>query len=382
MQPKRTPLLMDEFLMARADSLSKHYGKRFRKLLPVLHDQAMVAKRFVLDAQATRYLGETVRDVPEAIAYAQEFAIPAFPKMWVEFPAKVLYEAVTGQPADDLSDERLAYFYLGPNVYVIIDGHGDRAGAKSNIALSPFYYRLNQPFDVEQQGEFAKQFGVSRLGIDAFMWGMASSKFWGGPHKVVEVTDAFGHHTLAAEFDANNEPNPAFSMLRANNSVDHVMDNTFLDQIPIERRAAWLQTHNGDLRNIIAMLLFLNRTSKTQYRTDYGPVRQMLHAKARTFVGYTSISVHLNPVPALRTMLHDAGEQWRRRHDVRGHFCLNKQARHAEALQCVGGLHEWAEVGVNQWRCARCTGLKWWRKAHQRGHIETGLIQADYAVTK
>jgi len=336
------------------------YGKVENRLRELA---TSAAKRFVLDDQATQYFGETMREVPEAIAYAQEFAIPAFEHMWVELRSDILYTAVTGLPADhrkNVYDVHLAFFYVGPNVYTIVAERGnDKAPS-----LCPIYYRMNQPMTPEEELEFCERYDTSRLGIDAFMWGNASDKF-------------LQQRRAAAQAGLPHFDHDALKMLRANHSVGNLVPKRY----DLNFRTL-MESCAGDLRNCIGLLLFLNRTSKTQYITDVGPTRQVYRLQPRNFVSYRSISVHLSPVPAIRKMLENAGEHWRRRHDVRGHFCLSKHAREHETTTCLGGLHDWIEVGVNQWRCATCTGLKWWRKAHQRGHIETGLVQADYSVTK
>jgi hypothetical protein len=116
---KREPLLVDQFL---ATSGMPDFVIP-RKMQQVIRDRLIEAKRFVLDATATRYVGDFIDKVPEAVAYAQEFAIPPFPLMYVEFPAPELWKAVThAEPNWATNDRTLGYLYAGPRVYVLAGG--------------------------------------------------------------------------------------------------------------------------------------------------------------------------------------------------------------------------------------------------------------------
>lgn len=367
MNIKRQPTLLDRWLAtprlgSRIGQKSPDYAQMDATLRALATTKA---KRFVLDDQATQYFGETMRDIPEAVAYAQEFAIPAFEYMWVELRSDILFTAVTGLPANKgngLYDTHIAFFYASANVYCVVQEMSDTAYHPP--ALCPIYYRLNQPMTFEEELEFCRRYDCSRLGIDTFMWGKAADKF-------------LSQRRAAAQAGLPHFDNDALKMLRANHGVGNLIDKKYDIGYKL-----LMDSCAGDLRNVIGLLLFLNRTSKTQYVQDTPSVRQTWRLQPRNFVSYSTISVKLNPVPAIRKLMEDAGANWRRRHDVRGHFCISKEAREAENNKCLGALHDWNEVGVNQWRCKTCDGLKWWRKAHQRGHIGKGLVQQDYSVTK
>ena len=122
---KRKPLLVDE-IIAGGLGYERFYT---HKVIQNLTNQLRDAKRFVLDEDAVRHLGSIVKRVPEAIAYAQEFALRPFERMYIEFPFRVLWETVMEQPADKVNgDAILGYFYNGPKVYVFTKGY--EIGAK------------------------------------------------------------------------------------------------------------------------------------------------------------------------------------------------------------------------------------------------------------
>src|SRR5206468_4583912 len=77
----------------------------------------------------------------------------------------------------------------------------------------------------------------------------------------------------------------------------------------------------------------------------------------------------------------------KRLHDVRGHFCHNERAKTADCMHPAWEETDW-ETDVaggaripRRWKCLRCTGLRWWRKEHERGHEEKGLVSSEYRVT-
>jgi hypothetical protein len=146
----------------------------------------------------------------------------------------------------------------------------------------------------------------------------------------------------------------------------------------IDKRQFWGQLYNGsagDLRNIIGLLLFLNRTSQVRYEREEPTLPgRFIGRKQTNFLAHRVISFKLNPLPRLVKLC--AGESIRRRlHDVRGHFCHNKIARENNHL------HDWIEAAENhlQWSC-ECGGLRWWRNPHMRGHEGKGLVLSEYNV--
>ena len=321
-----------------------------KKTLAHTKDVLRTAKRFVLDEEASRYAGEMIRAVPKAIVHAQEFALQPFKQMYVEFDAQALWQAVNpDHMMDPGGDGRVGFLYDDGRVYVIAglwknDGQHIK---KDEAVLLPISYRLFKPMTFEEEMYFAELAGVSRLGIDAFFWGSAINDI-----DKEEWRSFREHHSLRLEFD----PVAAEEYVR-------VTTQTLFHECL------------GDLRNIIALLLFLNRTSKTRIE-DHVPVRySMIGTKPSALLSHSVIHFNLNPKP-LFLESWGTGSAWRREHDVRGHFCHNKEAREGFCR------HEWSEYDVNHWRCMKCAGMKWWRKEHKRGHKDKGSMMTTYEVHK
>jgi hypothetical protein len=341
---KREPLLCDLYLASAPKSKKGlAYTDEGWRIVKGLGDQLLEAKRFVLDDTASMYLGEMIRDVPEAVAYGQQFAIPPFKKMWIEFPYEPFFKVVAEGSLDSTSDNRIGYLFLGNRIYVLAQGR-----ASGSAAVMPLCYLLNEPFDLKTELKFCGDVGVSRLSIDHFFWGRSSQVL---------------------------EPEASRS-LRANHSI-----KCFFDQSSSINSVKAFRTISsgsaGDLRNALALLILLNRTSKLQIHYDIGPDRVVLKGKVRALLRHSKVVLKMNPVPRFKRIAKGPVSFWKRLHDVRGHFCLNREAREAES---AGHLHDWVEQGYRKWRCMGCPGLKWWRKEHQRGHKEKGTVVTDYEV--
>lgn len=149
---------------------------------------------------------------------------------------------------------------------------------------------------------------------------------------------------------------------------------------------AVVQGSGGDLRNIVALLLFLNRTGDIQYLREVLMAQALINRRPRPLMPYRVITLKLDPMPRLQALAAGAGVQ-RRLHDVRGHYCHDRTARESGCLhgeERLGGWGEfWEEYDVLQWQCTHCGGKRWWRKEHARGHAHLGVVKEQvYAVTK
>lgn len=336
---KRQPLLYDQFMALRKPELEIE-----KKPFQYLQNRMVDAHVFTLDHEATRYMANMVQAHPEAIALDQEFSIPPFKKMWVEFPYPEFYTIMGGHRRGDGSeDERIAYFYDGPRVYVFSAG----VQLHQYPSAIPIRYRLNQQFALEEEVWLANQLEESRLALDAYFWGSCADKV----NQLGLLRALRSQHSLEfwfgeEEFERNKQ------------SIPRIMASTA-----------------GDLRNIVAVPLFLNRVREVIYEDKLPGAPGFVRAKPRTLVRHSVVKIKLDPGPMLkRIYTPGAGAIWRREHDVRGHFCHNKVTR------AHNHEHDWREYDVNQWRCMLCGGLRWWRKECRRGTKDHGKVKTTYEV--
>lgn len=335
-------------------------------------DRLRLAKKFVLDDKAAEYVALMVKENPRIVADAQDFAVPPFKLMWVEFPFATYFRTVSDTEPDATSDRRLGYLVSGSTVVV---------GAESSTGCSwlPVEYQLHKPMTASEEHHLMETLKTSRLGIDVWFWGQTARFFMDDTPTVKELA----LEDRAAALDRINQWGAAgLRALRANNTVQLAPIKAPYDKTVYPML---LEGSAGDLRNIVAMLLFLNRTADVQYQEETPMGQAIVHRAVRPLMPYTTISMKLDPMPRLRKLVAGSGVM-RRLHDVRGHFCHDKRARegclHGEELQGDWG-EWWEEYDVLRWKCVRCGGKRWWRKEHHRGSSDVGVIKEQiYAVTK
>jgi len=344
---KREPLLADHLLAMSAPQSVLLKDRTFRALQGKLRE----AKRFVLDDQAAVYVARMIGDHPRIVADAQDFAIPPFTTMWLEFPFANFFHVLNPIATWDFEgDYRIGFLILGANAYVA------GMSRNGNADFLPAMLKLNQPFTIDEELAFCDAVGTSRLGLDQYFWGSSFNQL------------------------ADDRDKEGARALRANHSVA-----LLVDPIPDKLRGKILRdvltTGNGDLRNLIAMLIFLNRTQSLQQIEEVAMGKQQLiNRRPACLLAHRVIRLTIDPGPRLARLCAGEGV-WRRLHDVRGHFCHNRTARENQHE------HEWIDVTTVdanpplQWACV-CGGHRWWRREHHRGHADKGAVVAEYEVTK
>ena len=346
---KRQPLIIDHLLAGDLDSGASG-AFLSRRTRDMLRAELIEAKRFVLDAQASRWCGEMIAAVPEAIVHGQEFAIPPFPLTYIEIDAVPFWEGMNYPEPETANtmDKRLGLLYAGPSVYTCVTDATNRA------AVMPIKYTLNVPMTHDEEMNLAYSMGVSRAQLDVFMW---------------------GHYY-------NQVPKEMQRAFRANHGA-HIIDKVkgvWDNEESRQRLGASLYMNcMGDLRNVIALLLFLNQTRDVQYVDEVPHARGMLRNRAGTMLRHSVVRLRLNPVPRLiKRFAQLRSAHTRREHDVRGHLCHNKRSHNGWCS------HQWEEHGVHRWHCIvpGCGAMRWWRSAHRRGKAKIGTVVASYEVTK
>ena len=140
------------------------------------------------------------------------------------------------------------------------------------------------------------------------------------------------------------------------------------------------------LRNIVAVLLLLNRPSVVTFGETAPRRRGLLKGREAVYMEHTTVSIDVDPAPVLRRLGTPAEAATpKRRHEVRRTWCHDAPYRAGTERGCV---HAWAPhpdhdaaAGTN-WLCGGCGGHRWQREAHMRGDATRGFVAKDYVVKK
>lgn len=360
---KREPLLADKFVANVSKQVVVH-----PVTLERIRNRVRSAKRFVLDPEGIVRAAEVMRDIPDLLIREQQFARAPYDLTWIEIGNfRLWWKTVTGREPHDTADEQIGYFIDHGNAYVVTGGTDSPLAY--DVALLPLYYKLHQPWGIAQQIEFTQMSGLSRMEIDGFLWGESVYK-------------------LIRRRDSNDE----FARFR---NVKSLREHHGCDVMPLSKgmdKAKVVRSITdgsaGDLRNIIGLLLLMNRPSLTRYVREFGHQRGFIKGKLRPFMSHTVVTIQVDPQPVLRKIGTAEGEGVpRRRHEVRGHYCHDYDAREYAKIGCI---HEWQvdphpdddPSEPDHWLCKVCSGKRWWRHAHERGTAQIGYVNKDYEIVQ
>jgi hypothetical protein len=364
MTEKRLPTLADRFLATAHGSLATNYLQR--PYFEGLHRKVRAAHKFVFDEAAATRIAHVVRDVPELILREHEFARAPFDLTWIEYPHWKFWREVGNDPLnqDATADHTIGYLIDGNMVSVVTGGTvGD-----PNMAPLPqiFHYYLNTEWPPAVMDEFIQHGGGTIRGLDAYLWGTLK------------------HMDEETRANLRNRYMVALAPIRHDhraNQTRGLLDSSFKGSI-------------GETRNIVTMLLMLNRPTLTRHVGSPPTVRGFIKGKVAPFMNHTRVTIDIDAVPTMRLLGTPSGEGVPRRlHEVRGHFCHNAEAH--EYARIAGCQHEWVACDdlwtpmaatrisdANHWVCDVCGGKRWWKHEHERGDRRRGsVIHDDYDVT-
>lgn len=357
-QPARGPLMIDRYLAQAAVEDTHMFAA-----MPQLHankfrNEMRSARVFVLDDNAIDRFAAVVRDIPEYIAKHQAFARPPYDSMWIEFDFCRFYESVTGREPDETADVRLAYFIINGTAFVFASGKGN-----SRVVAMPIVYQLHEPWPLESQIQLVEDCGTSRMQVLAFLWG--ESVMSTPPETLRELRDA---HTVVLGPTLFRD---ALSPEKYKQAMHRLWDTVCLKS-------------SGDLRNIVALLLLLNRPNLTTFVRDVPRRRGFVGNKLVPYLSHTVATIALDPKPAIISIGTPEDEHTpRRRHEVRGHYCHNNAYKEATARGCEHDMvrDEESTHPDDSWKCRICNGKRWWKPKFERGDASKGFVIKQYNVT-
>lgn len=381
MTERRRPTLADRFIHRKFQDWERAVHPR---AIEQLQRSARQARRFVFSEQAVLRIAEVVEEIPDLLMREHAFARAPYDLTWIEFPSHVLWNYMRERHPEayvelgeyggpDTADHTIGYLVDHERVNIICGG--TVANPDIQPRIMPLQYRLHTPWDKPDRDEFRRLTSLpDESNLEAFLWGSTYSNIDAETRAEVAHRNTVGLLPL-------NPRHPLHDRYNGGGEWYDAMRGSI-----------------GELRNIIAFLLILNRPSLAKYERTTENGRGFWKGKSLAYLSHTVVEVDLNAIPTLRLIGTPAGEAIaRRRHEVRGHFKHDETAREFSRLAgCVhefqpsrGPSGEWkpwpnAPIGVpgdpgapRNWVCAACGGKRWWQKQATRGSAEIGFVVKD-----
>lgn len=308
------------------------------------------ARRFNITDDAAVRIRDAMANYPEYLSDNGQFAIPPFKTMWIEFNSRIMlkHDLLTSYMRDD-ADERVGYLIHNNRVYTFSENKNWIPGK------TDYDFILNKPMSYETQKLLCELFGVSRIGIDPFLWG----------HTM------YDYLTTEVRKDLRNQHG-----LELSKQVLKVYEENPEALKKIFREAYYSSA--GELRNILAVLLMINQPSTSLRFSEVPRKRGMVKGRPMPYFGYSNVdinidkSVHFNP----NRKPNEGERKILRWHEVRGHFCHNAKAKEKTHV------HIWRETEPHRWECAlECGAKRWWREYPDgRGSAEKGYIHQSRRI--
>jgi len=390
---KREPTLFDRFLHSPVED-----GQTLVdfKINEQIKQKIRAARRFRLTTEAAHHVGSVISSIPELLFREQQFARAPYDLTWIEFPYDHWFHGLANNEQLRGTATEMGFLVDHGNVYTVAYA---RDMPRNRPAVIPFVYTLHKPWEMAEQLAFAQRVGTSRLQLDGFLWGatleqMVQAHVADNPPD--PTVDGVKEYTAKVADFFRDHPSRS---LRNNHTVAFLPFSQHI-QRKIERmnelNERLLGAAAGDLRNIVALLLLMNRPSLTRYVKDEPHWKTFVNGKSRTYMSHTVVTIDFDPRPALMKIGTALGKtESKRRHEVRGVYCHDEKYRKGTAAGCI---HDWYEhpdylddishlhidehgsVQWDNWLCKGCAGHRWWRETHERGDASKGYVVKEYEV--
>jgi hypothetical protein len=340
---KAPPTLYDNFAATGLQVAGFDKATLERVVRPLL-----AAQKYVLDEEASSFLGDMLKQITPLVLAQHEFARTPYPNTWIEFHFPPYMKALDGRDPDDTGDTRVGFFINERNSMFSVS-----ETKTSKPAMLPMWFDLHHPISFEEELEMANRFGLSRMTYRQMILGTTS------------IYDDWWKSDAATAFCRSHR-------LRIGNS--------FAD-VPTHALQTLLRGSAGSLKQGIALLLLLTRPGQAVLKLhEQDRRRGIIRGQSRVLAPHHTVTLHLKRDMAMQKVieaLHSTGRH-NRLHDVRGHWCQTRNPKYR------GCDHDFQPVDINHYECIRpgCKAKRWWKKNHPRGDASLGKVDKTYEVTE
>lgn len=355
---KAHPFIIDEALASRPDWLYND-RKRYEEIVAA----SKRSERFLFSNAASGLLGRFITECGDLVLQHRQFAIPPYGEMYFEVqkPFFTTFSSIAYGPNGQMrvldtppTDASLGYLITGNYVHVFAAGTG------GTPKLSPVYYTWAPPGEVARYDRPERGRPIIMTGEHA-RWSTLGLILGNAIHK---IKDEETKESLLTEVHPHVFP-PWAKLVKENDGTGGL--NTALNTL--------LQGTAGDMRNIWAALLWLNRPVHTTI-SNQPAGRRFFKGKQIAYKAHHAVEIDLHKHRSIRRAFVLSGERLSpRRHRVRGAF------HHTGGTFACSHVWPLTPDVDGHWKCHRCGRLRWWQKDHMRGDSTRGYVDHTYGVT-
>ena len=327
--------------------VAEHYDRRYARVPEIREPWRIIrpilakARRFVFDKEASVFAGAFIRDFGPTLLNNLQFAIPPFECCYIEYHLDALLNTIGKReisPEDDgARDERVGHLIDYGYVYSFVE---DSKGAAS------FYpVLMNMRAETYTRGLFSSDIEDDKFKKMTYTLGSTSDDV----KRTSMETMRQWLHTI--DFSTPHK----FCELLAQ---DDLRDGG-----------------NGTVRNLVALLLILNRQRERVTLTQVPPKGVIYKGKRRVYMAHSLVALTTEDYGAItRSFTPASHHESPRRHEVRGFF------RHLHRVR--GCEHNFLEDDrPGHWTCQHCGTVRVWVHSHLRGDASKGFVTKEYIVT-
>lgn len=341
----------------------RHYNEKDKALVERLHQDKVGSERIILGDDASFALGKWIVDCEEDIMRNLQFALPPFPKTYIELTIWRCHQGIdrkTSGPVET-ADDRIGFLIDGKHVRVMSSSqHGMHRPFFKHPAVGIFHYWLDTPeterliegpIEREAALRAALLFGTSAHALDD----EAMFRLIVGSTRIRCLTP------LSEKF----------------------LSERLLDQGRVKTRFEQLVSNcAGELRTMWAVLLLLNQ-HRHRIQTHGVPRETLVTARGRkVYMAHTLITIPIFSTPAeTRKCFYPNTRASPVGHDVRAHWRDYHDRKNCTSFWAQGMSWPLLPDDDGRFQCPNCHGYRRRIASFSRGRSDVGYNLHTYEVT-
>lgn len=357
-------MIIDEAIAA----IHKHSPWVHPKIVKRVHAASMQAKRLVLDEDSSILIGKFMDGCLDLIIQNRQFAMPLYDVMYVEYDTKAMYFALGGTASGPVkllspeADTRVGFLLDHRTVYTVASG-------PMSVCLMPTFNYINP------RGSYhAPNYGVEFPAYDLQQVTVGTSLHGVVSNPATKLSLMFGQQILRDEFYNDGMFVP--DLISLHNEVQYYWGGNIMpEKVKVDGHQRALTEIVGDVRNLYAILLWLNSLPHTVKYVSQPAGHKLYRGKRLALSAHNVVTIHMKGSVQIRHAFekHFKNREHPRLHDVRGFW------RH-HGGQAQGCGHNWPPVPDKRHKfvCSKCGRERWWVHAHERGDASKGRITKEY----